>query len=172
MDSSIKSPSGSAHQPDCNPTEQLNELFTTVFNEILKIEELSLRTSLNEKISVTEIHTLEAISKSSSGTMSEVAAALRITMSTLTISINRLEKKQLVQRSRGVNDRRIVYVTLTQEGRRLVEAHRRFHRRMIHEVVQDLNEDELQRTVQAIGRLKDFFCREAQKMGSSARKVK
>ena len=69
----------------------------------------------------------------------------------------------MVQRSRGVTDRRVVYVSLTQEGKRLVEAHRRFHRRMIHDVIHNLNEEELQLTVQAIGRLKDFFCREAQK---------
>lgn len=148
---------------DYNPAEQLNELFTTVFNEILKIEECSLRTSTNEKISVTEVHTLDAIANAKSGTMSEVSSALRITMSTLTVSVTRLEKKQLVKRSRGTYDRRMVYVSLTQEGKRLVEAHRRFHRRMIHTVIQNLDEKELQMTVQAIGRLQDFFNREAQK---------
>ncbi|MCI8496831.1 MAG: MarR family transcriptional regulator [Clostridiales bacterium] len=157
-------PSALSGRQDVDPGEQLNELFTTVFNDILKIEEASLRTSLNQKISVTEIHTLDAISASASGTMSEVAAALRITISTLTVSVNRLEKKQLVQRRRGVSDRRVVYVSLSQEGRRLVEAHRRFHRRMIQSVAQNLNDEDLRLTLQAIGRLKDFFHREAKKL--------
>ena len=71
----------------------LNELLVQLFNDILQIEEKTLKTGPLSDISVTELHTIEAIGMYSERTMSEVAQDLKITVGTLTAAVNKLIKK-------------------------------------------------------------------------------
>lgn len=136
---------------------ELNELLKSTFNEILKIEEQSINDDINGHLSITEMHTLEAIAQANTGNMSEISAKLRITVSTLTIAVTKLEKKGLARRIRSRDDRRIVVVTLTQEGEAIVKAHDEFHQRMVNAVFEQLNDAEIQVLIQAITSIKHFF---------------
>lgn len=78
----------------------LNELLVDTFNEILTIEQTALKSGKLNDLSVTEIHTIEAIGMYRARTMSEVAADLGITVGTLTTAINNLVKKGYVERQR------------------------------------------------------------------------
>lgn len=71
----------------------LNELLVELFNDIMQIEQNSLKQGKLNDLSVTEIHTIEAIGMYEPRSMSEVAADLRITVGTLTTAINKLIKK-------------------------------------------------------------------------------
>ena len=73
--------------------EVLNNLLVETFNEILKIEERSLRLVAGSDVTVNEVHTLDAIGKYEPGTVSELASAMMVTVSTMTIAINRLERR-------------------------------------------------------------------------------
>lgn len=100
-----------------NSRKIINDIIVELFKNILTIEERSLRNRGIRDLSMTEIHTIEAIGKGSYKTMSEIAEALNITMGTLTISINRLESKDYVYRSKDPNDRRVVLASLTKKRR-------------------------------------------------------
>lgn len=50
--------------------ETLNSLLVDTFNAILKVEERSLRTGLNEPVTVTEMHILDAIGEGGDRTVS------------------------------------------------------------------------------------------------------
>ena len=76
----------------------LNELLVQIFNDILQIEEQSLKQGVINDLSVTEIHTIDAIGMYTERTMSEVAQDLKITVGTLTTAINKLIKKGYVER--------------------------------------------------------------------------
>lgn len=76
----------------------LNELMVDLFNDILQIEEQALKQGALNDLSVTEMHTLEAIGMYTERTMSEVAQDLKITVGTLTTAINKLIKKEYVER--------------------------------------------------------------------------
>ncbi|MBS6042434.1 MAG: MarR family transcriptional regulator, partial [Clostridium baratii] len=76
----------------------LNELLVEIFNDILQIEERALKQGVINDLSVTEIHTIEAIGMYTERTMSEVAQDLKITVGTLTTAINKLIKKGYVER--------------------------------------------------------------------------
>ena len=78
----------------------LNVLLVDLFNDILKIEQKSLTQGNFSDLSLTEVHTLEAIGLYDSKTMSEVASKLEITVGTLTTAINKLIKKGYVERKR------------------------------------------------------------------------
>ena len=137
--------------------ETLNSLLVDTFNAILKVEERSLRVGLTDTVTVTEMHILDAIGDDGVRTVTELAAAAMVTVSTMTIAINRLEGKKLVERVRDTADRRVVRVRLTEAGRRIAYAHRRFHRRMARAVADGLEPGELDILAQAMEKLRGFF---------------
>ena len=137
--------------------ESLNTLLVETFNAILKVEEQSLRRATKESVTVTELHLLDAVAQDDQATISSLAAVTRVTVSTMTIAINRLEAKRYVERVRETADRRVVRVRLTERGRALAYAHKRFHRRMARAVVDGLPEQELDALTRAMENLRDFF---------------
>lgn len=62
--------------------------------------------------------------------MSDIAAALHITVGSLTTSMNGLVKKGYTERERSGKDRRVVYIRLTAKGKKAYAHHAEFHRRM------------------------------------------
>ena len=143
--------------------EIINHLLVETFNEILKVEEQSLRLAAGASVTVTELHVLDAIGNGEPRTVSALAAATRVTVSTMTIGINRLEKKGPVERVRESADRRIVRVRLTDRGRTLAYIHQRFHRRMARAVIDQLNPQEVDILCHAVENLKNFFHEESER---------
>ena len=148
--------------------EVLNSLFVKTFNEILRVEEQSLRSATGSRVTVTEMHTLDAIGSGDPRTVSELAAATRVTVSTMTIGINRLQAKGLVERVREPSDRRLVRVKLTDRGRIIARAHQRFHRRMAQAVLDNLTEEQADALIPALENLRRYFSRESEKTYAEA----
>lgn len=120
----------------------LNTLLIDLFNDILKIEQKSLQQAPYNDLSITEVHTIEAIGMYGLKTMSEVANELKITMGTLTIAINKLIKKGYVERQRIEEDRRVVMIKLTKQGKLVYRLHEKFHKDMIKSMITEMTEDE------------------------------
>lgn len=135
----------------------LNELLVDIFNDILTIEQEALRSGEFKDISVTEIHTIEAISMYEERTMSEVASNLGITVGTLTTAIGHLVKKGYVERKRTEEDRRVVRVKLTKRGKLAYRIHEKFHSDMVKETISGLTEEEEQVLVSSLEKLNEFF---------------
>lgn len=137
--------------------EVLNELFVDLFNDILAIEEKSLSNGPLADLSITELHTIEAIGMYEEKTMSEVAQILDITVGTLTTAINKLIKKGYVERRRIEEDRRVVLIRCTKKGKLAFRLHQKFHSDMIDEVVSGLNEDEEKVLISSLERVNTYF---------------
>ena len=137
--------------------EKLNKLLSEVFNDILKIEQNTLKNGVLKDISITEIHTIEAIGMYTSRTMSEVAADLKITVGTLTTAINKLTKKGYVERERIEEDRRVVMIKLTKKGKVAYRIHEKFHREMTRATIENLNEKESEQLILLLENLNRFF---------------
>lgn len=135
----------------------LNELLVHLFDDILKIEEKTLQNGALKDLSVTELHTLEAIGMYSERTMSEVAQDLKITVGTLTTAINKLIKKDYVVRKRIEEDRRVVLVKLTKKGKLAYRLHEKFHNDMIRETVNGLSEEEEEILISSLEKVNKFF---------------
>ena len=82
---------------------------------------------------------------------------LSVTVGTLTIAMNSLVKKGYVVRARGKEDRRIVYISLSDKGRRAYEHHAEFHRQMIDSIKEELTPQELDILYQALTKLNRWF---------------
>ena len=135
----------------------LNELLVQLFNDILQIEEKSLKNGPLSDLSVTELHTIEAIGMYKERTMTEGAQDLKITVGTLTTAINKLIKKGYVDRKRIEEDRRVVLIHLTKKGKLAYRIHEKFHNDMINETISGLREDEEEILISSLERLNVFF---------------
>ncbi|MBC7765079.1 MAG: winged helix DNA-binding protein [Hyphomonadaceae bacterium] len=135
----------------------LNDLLVDTFNEILKIEQMSLQRDGASDCSITEVHTIEAIGLEGKHTMSEVAAILKITTGTLTSSVNKLTAKGYVVRKQAKEDRRMVRIGLTHKGRLIYNRHLAFHEKMLAETLNGLNEEEQRILTHAMTNVKNFF---------------
>lgn len=140
-----------------NTQKVLNELVVQIFDDILKIEEKTLRQGPLCDLSVTEIHTLEAIGMYTQRTMSEVAQNLKITVGTLTTAINKLIKKDYVARKRIEEDRRVVLVELTKRGKLAYRLHEKFHNDMINATIDGLSDGEEKVLISSLEKLNNFF---------------
>ncbi|MEG2412046.1 MAG: MarR family transcriptional regulator [Clostridium sp.] len=135
----------------------LNELLVTIFNDILEIEQNALSQGILNDLSVTEIHTIEAIGMYKPRTMTEVANDLGITVGTLTTAITKLVKKEYVERTRGEEDRRSVMIALTRKGKLAYRVHEKFHQEMITKTISGLSEDEEAVLVKSLGKVNEFL---------------
>ena len=139
--------------------ERINNLLVDVFNDILVIEESELKKSQFNDVSITEMHTIEAIGLHEQKTTSKVAKDLSITVGTLTIAITRLVKKGYVERIRSEDDRRVVKLGLTKKGKLLYRIHQHFHSQMIRDILKNMESDEQTALLKALDNL-HFFLQE------------
>ena len=137
--------------------ERLNSLLVQLFNDILHIEEKVLKSSEIKDLSITEIHTIDAIGTQGNRTMGEIAHDLRITVGTLTSAINRLIKKGYAERSRTEEDRRVVLITLTEKGKEVYKFHEEFHNDMIKYTIDSFSIEEETVLVSALKKISGFF---------------
>jgi DNA-binding MarR family transcriptional regulator len=80
-----------------------------------------LRRWCRQDVSMTAIHVLLAIEAHSPLTMSRLAEILDVAVSNATGIVTRMEERGLVQRMHDEADRRVVFVTSTERGRRVLE---------------------------------------------------
>lgn len=134
----------------------LNDLLVVIFNQILSIEAEALRKQ-GVTLSMSEVHVLEAIMKTEEPNMGSVAKRLRITMGTLTTSINTLVKKGYVLRVKDSLDKRKVLLKLTSKSLPVMKLHDDFHEDMISTVIKDLHIDENEALIQSLESLSSYF---------------
>ena len=137
--------------------ETVNDYLVSDFNDILTIEESELKKSQFNDLSITEMHTIEAIGMYKKKTSSEVAKELSITVGTLTVAINNLVKKGYVERLRSEDDRRVVKLGLTKKGKLLFRVHQHFHREMVKNILKGMEQEEEQALLRALKNLHDFL---------------
>lgn len=139
----------------------LNELLVNLFNHVMDLEAKAVITEEYKDITNNDMHIIEAIGVDEPRNMSVIAHRLSVTVSTLTTNMNGLEKKGYIRRERSQEDKRVVYVLLTEKGRKAFFHHRDFHKKMIKAIVKDLNEEEMEILYCCLNNLNRFLEQEA-----------
>ncbi|MBR6879796.1 MAG: MarR family transcriptional regulator [Clostridiales bacterium] len=122
--------------------QELGEGLVRIFENVLLTEERSIRKGYFADLSIAEMHTLDAIGPYEARTMTETASLLGITIGTLTVSIDRLVKKGYVERRRDENDRRIVRISLTRNGKLAARIHGKFHYVLARHILEPYSREE------------------------------
>lgn len=135
----------------------LNEVLVRLFRDIMDIEEKAIITQEFKDLTNNDMHVIDAIGTGAPKNMTSIARELSVTVGTLTIAMNSLVKKGYVVRERGQEDRRIVYISLSDRGKRAFEHHAEFHREMIAGIREALEEDEMRALVRALTKLDHWF---------------
>lgn len=134
----------------------LNDLLVEVFNHILSIEGANLK-QRGVKLSMNEIHVLEAIEKTETPTMTNISKRLRVTVGTLTTAINRLVEKGYCTRYSDSLDKRKVYIKNVQKAHDVLKIHDEFHDEMVDALFEDMDLHEDKLLLQSLENLNDYF---------------
>ena len=108
----------------------INDILVHLFNEIWELEEKAIITEEYKDITNNDMHIIEAIGLGEGNNMSTIAKKLNITVGSLTTSMNSLVKKKYTERIRSEEDRRVVYIRLTEKGIKAYHHHEEFHKKM------------------------------------------
>lgn len=130
----------------------VNELIVDIFNRILSLEE-NYHQIHGSELSINEIHSLDAIQKSPTKKMSDVAQDLEVTQGTFSTTIRRLQDKGYVKKVQDELDRRIYRLVLTKSSDEVLKVHNQFHKEMVDSIL-DKSDESL---ILAIEKLNAFF---------------
>lgn len=134
-----------------------NTLFVEVFNIILKQEQKWIKKGIFSDLSITEMHTLEAVEAMQNRKMREIADRLSVTLSTLTTSVNNLIKKNYIISKRQTKDKRVVNVFVTDKGKQALEKHEEFHDEMTKDLLKGLTGEEKNALAKAVENICEYF---------------
>lgn len=118
----------------------LSDQFVEFYDKFSSWEHSVLR---GKDLSPAQVHTIEVIGHQQDMRMKELAERLGITTGTLTVAVDKLEKKGLVLRKPHKQDRRSWFVVLTEKGREVFEQHHRFHENFTREIAAGLSNEEI-----------------------------
>jgi DNA-binding MarR family transcriptional regulator len=93
--------------------------------------------------SMTELETIKHLAKNTSLLPSELAALTRIKTQSMSQILNKLEKQNVIKRTTSTEDKRKVYISLTDSGVKFVEQVRYDRDEWLKELIEkSLSEDE------------------------------
>lgn len=137
--------------------DTLNHVLVNLFRDVNDMEQKAIITSEFKDITNNDMHVMDAIGIQAPKNMSSIARELSVTVGTLTISMNSLVKKGYVVRQRSSEDRRVVYISLSEKGIKAYHHHKKFHAQMIDGAVKELTKDELEALIKAMTKLSAWF---------------
>ena len=108
----------------------INDVLVNLINEIWELEEKAIITEEFKDLTNNDMHVIEAIGLGEGRNMSSIAKKLNITVGTLTTAVNSLVNKKYAVRRRSEEDRRVVFVSLTEKCERADRHHEDYHRHM------------------------------------------
>lgn len=137
--------------------ESINDYLVAINEKVYEIEERRIHEAGYEDLSVSEIHTIDAVGIGEPLHMSAIAEALNITGGTLTVAVNNLAQKGYVEKHRATRDHRVVKVVLTEAGKNVYYTHKDIHRQMVAASVGKLSDKESKLVVSVLEELNNYL---------------
>lgn len=104
--------------------------------------------------------------------MTEIATDLNIPLNTATGIISRLEKKRIVKRERNSIDKRVVTISLTEEGREFIKEGLKILEFYLQKLIQRLTEEETKTALQIIDKIFVILSEDTKDTTKETKKVK
>ncbi len=146
---------------DSQPVNELllvDQLFRKLFDKYYKLESKKFFSKSLEDLTVIEINTILVIGHGSENKkMSEIANTLGVTFGTPTVTIDRLIKKGYVIRQRDEEDRRQVFISLSETGVSVFESIVQLRNKLAEKIFGILDIEERKSLIKILSTLNSHF---------------
>lgn len=133
--------------------KELVDLYLDVSFSVNTIAESLVKEQIGSDLTNDQHYTLRYINKAGSCTSTELAEVFEVKKSAITAIINRLFEKGLIERTRDENDRRLVYLTLSDKGNELfTKTEERVHK-LVESIIGEFSEEEIVQFLKTYGKL-------------------
>ncbi len=119
----------------------LSKIIVEFFEKLSSWEDAVVR---DTGLTTAQAHTIEIVGHSGPIKMKDLAHKIGVTTGTLTVAVDKLENKNLLERKPCETDRRAYLIELTEAGRAYFKQHHNFHIKMTQEIVAELTDEEQQ----------------------------
>lgn len=119
--------------------KQLCEAFDFVINMGNVIEDRTMDRKLIPDLALGELHVIETVNKNNNKPMTLIAKKEHVTVGALTTCVNRLVQKGYLLRTRDEMDQRVILLSVTQKGKKVLKAHDKFHDDIIGLTLEGVN---------------------------------
>lgn len=106
------------------------------------------------KVTMPQYLSLELLSNRGSLKMNTIARSLNISLPAASGLVNRLVKMKLVKRIYDKSDRRVIFIELTPEGKKITEGTKLARRKIIEEMFSGISEEERKTYIGIIAKVK------------------
>ena len=100
---------------------------------------------------------LDALLRSEKLTMKELADKIGRDKSTITALVDKLIKQGYVEKTRDIADNRVMFVTLTEKGKKLKPMFESISQDLLSKVYKDISENEKEELIKTLKKIKNNF---------------
>jgi len=124
-------------------TKELVDSYIDISFSVNTTAESLVKEQIGSDLTNEQHYTLRYINKVGSCTSTELADVFEVKKSAITAIINRLFEKGLIQRTRDENDRRIVYLTLSNKGNELFSKTEERVHKLVEAIIGEFSKEEI-----------------------------
>jgi DNA-binding MarR family transcriptional regulator len=128
---------------------------THVFSSTIRtvVEERLLQEVVGEQLTFQQFKLLRLVARTDGHTIGEVASFLGVSDAAASKSVDKLVRRKYVSRSESKSDRRMMHLTLLENGRRVVEGYEELRDRKMAEIFASFRAAELHQAAVLLDRL-------------------
>ena len=126
------------------------QIFTSTVNELMETE---LRRVTDGSVTFSQLKLLKMVSMAAGYTVSAVLTPRNCATAAASRAVDRLVRRGLLDRREGVEDRRLVELSLTPEGQRIIAEYDAAAERVLHKVFSTCPDAALRETSEFLDRL-------------------
>lgn len=124
--------------------------FVVMMKASKTLEEVVKKDISNYNMKTSDFAVLEALYHKGRQTIKQISEAVLINTGSITYVIDKLEKNNLLQRSHCKDDRRVIYIQITEKGKQVMDDIFPKHQARLEELFSDLSEDEKRALIESV----------------------
>ena len=137
-----------------DPHEALTTLLVEFHEKFASWEHAVVR---GKPLTLAQMHAMEMLHNHGRLAMKELAEKMGVTTGSLTVLVDRLERKGLVERMPHESDRRSIRLGMTARGERLARGHHKLHLGLTRELTAGLAHEEIEQLTRLLGKMLPRF---------------
>ncbi|MEH7120767.1 MarR family transcriptional regulator [Neobacillus vireti] len=133
--------------------QELIHRYVSVSFKVHKKAEALIKGQIGDDLTNDQHYILRYISQTKECTSSELADAFEVNKSAITAIITRMTDRGLIERTRDQSDRRVVYLTLTEEGHTLYQSCQEKIEQLVQSIITKFEEKEIKNFIETYEKL-------------------